>query len=424
MRLHPILLLFSVLLALPCLGKPDNDNFRAGPAVTMELKNARWFDGQNFKRGTLYVKDGRFTSQKIKRAQRRMDLKGQFLIPPLAEANNNNLQNSWGFARFAGSYLNDGVFYAAMQCGEPTAVAAVRTLAGQPATPDVLFTTACITSSDGLPLAQLMEPSDDPTAVKPKLEDFADKAVLIIDQAEQIAQKWPLLASRKTDLVKLMLSRVESPELRADPRQQGRLGLKPELPALIVRRAHQDKLRVISHVETAADFALSVQAGVDWIAHLPGYFFHEGSSAEQYRISPEVAAEAGKRKIGVITATAATALFRMPPERLAAVRKLQVENLRLLLNAGVPLLLGSDDFTSNSLAELRSLDALGVFERAALLRIASVDTPRALFPKRRLGCFDNGCEASFLLLADNPLQNLDALTGIQLRVKQGRVLSR
>ena len=247
---------------------------------------------------------------------------------------------------------------------------------------------------------------------------------MYIDQAEQVAQKWPLVTSRKTDLVKLMLSRVESPELRADPRQQGRLGLKPELPALIVRRAHQDKLRVIAHVETAADFALAVQAGVDWIAHLPGYFFHEGSSVEQYRISPEVAAEAGKRKIGVITATASTALFRMSPERLAAVRKLQVENLRLLLNAGVPLLLGSDDFTSNSLAELRSLDALGVVERAALLRIASIDTPRALFPKRRLGCFDNGCEASFLLLADNPLQNLDALAGIQLRVKQGRVLSR
>ncbi|WP_310388078.1 amidohydrolase family protein [Roseateles sp.] len=425
MRLKSSIFCLLASFALTALAEPAEPNppaFKAGPPQSMELKNAQWFDGKGFvKRGTLYVKDGKFSAQKIKKPQRSLDLMGQFLIPPLAEAHNHNLQNAWGYGRFTNNYLRDGVFYAAMHCGEPKGAAAVRGLANQPAAPDVLFVTACITSSDGQPLAQLL--GDEAGAPKLKLDDVVDKLVLIMDSPEQVAQKWPLVAPRKTDLVKLMLSRSDSPELRADPKQQGRLGLKPDVPTAIVKRAHQDGLRVIAHVDTAADFALALQSGVDWIDHLPGYFFHEGLGVEAYRISPEMAAEAAKQRVAVTTGTAAATLFRAPPETLAALRRLQIENLHTLKAAGVKLLLGSDVFNGNALTELRHLDSLGVLDRAALLRLATISTPQALFPKRRLGCFEPGCEASFLLLTSNPLNDLDALSRIQLRVKQGRVLN-
>ena len=54
----------------------------------------------------------------------------------------------------------------------------------------------------------------------------------------------------------------------------------------------------------------------------------------------------------------------------------------------------------------------------------SQDTPRALFPGRRLGCFDPGCEASFLLLGGDPLADLNQVDMPLLRVKQGRLLTR
>ncbi|MCV2370967.1 amidohydrolase family protein [Roseateles oligotrophus] len=406
----------------PAKAEPDSPALTAGPPLSMELKNAQWFDGKGFvKRGTLYVKDGKFSKEKIKKPQRSLDLSGQFLIPPLAEAHNHNLQNGWGYARYANSYLRDGVFYAAMHCGEPQGVALARGLANQPAAPDLLFVSACITSSDGQPLAQLLG-AESGSGPKPKLEDVADKLVLIMDSPEQVAQKWPLMGPRKTDLLKLMLSRSESPELHGDAKQQGRLGLKPEVVPAIVKRAHQDGLRVIAHVETAGDFALALQSGVDWIDHLPGYFFHEGLGAEAYRISPEIAAEAAKKRVAVITATAAATLFRSPPEAQAALRRLQIENLLTLKSAGVKLLIGSDVFNGGVLNELRHLDGLGVLDRATLLRLATIATPQTLYPKRRLGCFEPGCEASFLLLAANPLNELETLGKIQLRVKQGRIL--
>ncbi len=424
-RFHFLALLAGLALAWsgPAIAEPEAPAFKASPALTMELKNAQWFDGKGFvKRGTLYVNDGKFSNQKIKKPQRSLDLMGQFLIPPLAEAHNHNLQNGWGFTRYANSYLRDGVFYAAMHCGEPKGVALARGLANQPAAPDILFVSACLTSSDGQPLAQLLG-DESGAASKLKLEDVADKMVLLMDSPEQVAQKWPLVGPRKTDLLKLMLSRSESPELRGDPKQQGRLGLKPEVVAAIVKRAHQDGMRVIAHVETAGDFALALQAGVDWIDHLPGYFFHEGLNAEAYRISPELAAEAAKKRVAVITGTAAATLFRVSSEREAAVRRLQIENLQTLKTAGVKLLLGSDVFNGGALTELRHLDSLGVLDRASLLRLASISTPQALYPKRRLSCFEPACEASFLVLPANPLNDLEALGKIHLRVKQGRILS-
>ena len=72
---------------------------------------------------------------------------------------------------------------------------------------------------------------------------------------------------------------------------------------------------------------------------------------------------------------------------------------------------------------LRHLQGLAVFSNAELLRIATIDTARALYPKRRLGCFEPGCEASFLLLSSNPLLDMEAVGQPMLRVKQGRILT-
>nr|WP_295080386.1 hypothetical protein [uncultured Roseateles sp.] len=402
------------------LPEPETPYFKASAPMSMELKNAQWFDGKGFvQQGTLYVSEGRFTRKKPKgKPQRQMDLKGQFLLPPLAEAHNHNLQTLWGFARYASSYLRDGVFYAAMQCGEPKAVAEMRPIAAQPASPEVLFTSVCITSPDGQPLAQLI--GDDP---KLKAEDFIDKAVLVMDSSAELSAKWPLVAPRKTDWVKLMLSRSESPELRTDAKQFGRLGLKPELVGPIVKRAKQDGLKVVAQADTAADFTVAVQSGVDLVARLPGLYFFEGTTPERYRISAEAASEAAKRHVAVITAISGSRFFEPSDTGLAALRQLQAENLRRLLDAKVSLLLGSDLYNGTAFAELRQLDSLGVMDRATLLRIATIDTPRALFPKRRIACFDEGCEASFLLLKNNPLNDLDSLGRILLRVKQGRLLS-
>lgn len=397
--------------------------FHASQSLTMELKNARWFDGKGFQRGSLFVVDGQFVASRPAKVHRHMELRGQYLVPPLAEAHNHNLQNQWGWDRFAQRYIQDGVFYTAMLCGDPSEVDPLRPLAALDATPDTLFVTACITSSDGHPLAMLTGPTGPDGKSELPASDFIDKAVIVMDNPQQVRDKWQLVMGRKTDLIKVVMSYSEHPELHQKPELRGKLGVDAATLAAIVRKAHESKLRVAVHVDSVADFEAAVNAGADQIAHLPGYFNHHGADPDTYLIPPELARRAAQARIQVITTTAATQLFQAEPERLNRIRTVQQQNLRQLKEAGVALLLGSDVFTATALAEWHSLDALKVLEPAELLRIATVDTPRALFPQRRLGCFEPGCEASFLVLAGNPLEDAAALDLPLLRVKRGRILT-
>ena len=54
----------------------------------------------------------------------------------------------------------------------------------------------------------------------------------------------------------------------------------------------------------------------------------------------------------------------------------------------------------------------------------SEDTARTIFPERRIGRFEEGWEASFIVLDGNPLEDFGAVERIGLRVKEGRVLGR
>ena len=109
-------------------------------------------------------------------------------------------------------------------------------------------------------------------------------------------------------------------------------------------------------------------------------------------------------------------------ERLERMRENQHYNLTLLSEAGVQVAVGSDQYSRNSVDEALNLATLGVFDNATLLRMLCVVTPRAIFPKRRLGVLEDGAEASLLVLRSNPLETLASIRDITLRLKDGRLL--
>jgi imidazolonepropionase-like amidohydrolase len=102
-------------------------------------------------------------------------------------------------------------------------------------------------------------------------------------------------------------------------------------------------------------------------------------------------------------------------------RAVQAENLRLLDRAGGVLLIGTDQ-SGEIFTEVEHLAALGAFSSARLLAMV-FETGGHLFPDRRIGCFDVGCEADFLVLSSDPLVSIDALRAIEMRIKAGRLVS-
>jgi len=94
----------------------------------------------------------------------------------------------------------------------------------------------------------------------------------------------------------------------------------------------------------------------------------------------------------------------------------------VLRAAGVRLALGSDTYRDDSALEAEYLATLGVFTPLELVRLWSEATPQAIYPKRRIGCLADGCEASFLALAGDPSADFASTKRIVLRVKDGRLL--
>ena len=68
------------------------------------------------------------------------------------------------------------------------------------------------------------------------------------------------------------------------------------------------------------------------------------------------------------------------------------------------------------------LATLGVFTPLELVRLWSEATPRAIFPRRRVDVWTDGCEASFLVLAGDPGADIANTPRIALRMKDGRLL--
>ncbi|HEY0679416.1 MAG TPA: hypothetical protein VGD17_14120, partial [Chitinophagaceae bacterium] len=95
--------------------------------------------------------------------------------------------------------------------------------------------------------------------------------------------------------------------------------------------------------------------------------------------------------------------------------------LALLYKNGVKLAIGSDHAMS-PVQEITALDELKIFDNLARLKLWCESTPATIFPKRKLGFFKEGYEASFLVIKGDPLADWKHTGAILSRVKKGKYL--
>lgn len=411
-----------ILIALCLSAWSPGPKAAVPPSVSMAFEGGLWFDGERFVPAQWYAVGGRFTADRPDRVDVTVDLSGRYVLPPLVEAHNHDLQNGPFAAVSVDKNLRHGVFYSVQMCARPQDVEAFSGLLNKPGTLDVAYVAACITASDGHPLGIALASSEE--GETPDLDELR-QGWDVIDTVADLDRLWPAIAARDAQLIKLIVINSERQAAnRADPALFGHNGLDPELIAPIVVRAHAAGKRVVAHADTAADFAAAVAAGADMIAHLPGYRIANGMTATDYRITDPVIAEAARRGVVVITtASAARHDMARRPHNAESLRTTQIDNLRRLREAGVALAIGSDDVMGVVVDELAYLDALQIMPRAELLRRATRDTAEAMFPGRAIGRFANGYEASLIAFDADPLTDLSVLRTPRLLVKQGEVLA-
>ncbi len=401
----------------------------AGPSYA--FVNGQWFTGVGFRRVTLYAVNGVFEDRRPARIDSTIDLAGGFVIPPFGDAHTHNLDAPSNVAPLREAYVREGTFYVQVLGNSRSRADQARAQFNRPCALDVAYANGGLTSTLGHPFLAF-EPFamglNNPREWRAHAAEIRKSRLLendgywFIDTESDLGERWPRILAGRPDLLKLfLLDASESPPLPVDTGLPPRHGLKPSLVPEIVRRAHGAGLRVAAHVETAKDFEIALGAGVDIFAHLPGYAMDLDERADVRVISEAAARLAGEREV-VMAPTVNLGLAARGADSAATVerrRELQRRNLSLLMRHGVRVVVGSDWYGRTAWLEIEALRALGLWDNLGLLRLWAEATPQAIFPRRRLGRLEPGYEASFLVLADDPLRRLEALRDIRLRVKQG-----
>lgn len=396
---------------------------------TIAFINASWLGDNRFEPGTRYIVRGRISTSPPARVDTTIDLAGGFVVPPFGEAHNHNIDFS-SPARtdsLVARYLRDGVFYAKNPGNVPRARSALVGRINLPAGVDAVFAHGLLTATDGHPTGLYRRN----LARGGMTEADGDGGFLwLIDSLADLERKWPRMLAGRPDFVKLVLVHSEEFDRRRnDTIYFNWKGLDPALVPEVVRRAHRAGLRVSAHIETVADFRAALAGDVDEINHMPGFRGDERTQLPDlamFELTPDDARRAARQ--GVVVVTTLGGIAAIPangPDSLLRRRadSLHARNLHTLRRAGVHLAIGSDEYRDDSSGEVRYLSSLGVFDNLELIRLWSEATPRAIFPARRVGCLANGCEASFLVLRADPSRDIAAVRDIQLRVKDGAILS-
>lgn len=388
-------------------------------AETVRYKNGYWFDGAHFAKRDVAVRDGAIVD--AGRATRTVDLQGGYVIAALAEAHNHNLQNCYLAAQMAQGYLQRGILYSAQLFATDPAALQCGALFESRAAPSTAFARIGVTSSTGHPIG-IARAGAREAKIDMSFDELVD-GMLIADNVPDLERKWKPFATTKTDFVKVVLvDAADGSRNAARPELDGFNGVTPEVLAALVPLARAARLRLVAHVDTADDFRLAVEAGVDTIAHLPGYRIAKEHSPADYRLSEEVVKTAAARGVTVIPTMAASAYhLAARPHDSAAIADLYAHNLRLLRTYKVRLLTGSDRFEGSVLDEINALAGTGLFQPAELINMSASTTAQWMFPRRRVGCLEPGCEASFNVYENDPVQDLTRLAKPALVVKQGAI---
>lgn len=414
----------AVAVPLPVLAAAQTtDSLRLpGASPAYEFRNGRWYDGEGFRDETFYTQYGVLTRRRPPRVDSVVDLGGRRVVPPFAEAHNHNIEDTGRLPGLIDRYLDAGVFYVKNPNALPASALGLRERVNLPTSVDASFAMGGWTSPGGHPIGVVRR------AVRRGFwpETAGEGAFYYaVEDEEDVDRRWAGFLALRPDFVKVyLLNSEDHGRIRDDSAHVGWRGLDPALVPAIVRRARDAGLRVTAHVETATDFHHAVAAGVDEVAHLPGFRGDRGNRFPDptvYRIREADARLAGERGTVVVT-TLADFEGAAPDSVTREAHAVWTHNLSLLKRHGVPLALGSDGYDGIGVSEAFQVAALDVLSTPEVFRAWVETTPRTIFPDRKVGRLEEGWEASFLVLDGDPLEDLAATRDIHLGVKQGVIL--
>ena len=392
---------------------------------SLKFEGANIYQSNEFVKKDFYIVNGNFSFVEPESIDSIINLSDKFIIPPFGDAHTHNLDRPWQISFLPKMYIDEGTIYIQNLTSKLDAVKVLRPNFQKKSTIDVKYSHQGLTSTLGHPF-MAYEPyamgldykdwqKNTDSIRKSRLDE--NNSYIFIDSKKDIRQKLPSFFEEKPDLVKIFVLDSERYDELYNNEKLGDGGLQIKLAKQIIKKAHQKNLMVYAHIETAFDFRECIKAGVDYFAHMPGYGWN-GTLSEKakYFVSNELLDLAIKNKVGVIpTIQQALSSSKDSIQKVEFVK----DFLLRFKNKGGKILIGSDFFGKTLNVEIENLIKIGVFTPKEILKMLCYDTPKAIFPKRKIGEIKEGYEGSFIVLKENPLKNIKIITSPKQTVKQG-----
>ena len=391
------------------------------PGKNYEFQNGQWYDGKGFVTATWYTSNGVLSKKAPAKIDSVINLENRWVIPPMGDAHCSSITENPSAVNTLNLYMGEGIFYLQMLGNTQEGRSATAPLMNKTTSPDAVFSNGVITSTLGYPFLEYEGPANKIKNPSVWIERYAElktsqkmlgNGYWFIDNKTALTTNWEKIKMQNPGVISIYLLDVQN-----NGGKEGK-GLSAEVAKLVVKKAHKSGLRVFAHIETANDLSFGMKIGVDGFANLPGHNWDGASDIKKLTITEADLKLLAKKKTPLVLllshAQAAT--------NRAAVQEFHKTTLKRLLDANVNVAMGSDDSQRTLRMELNYWFGLGEMDDAKTLKVLCENTPRAIFPNRKIGKIEQGYEASFLVLNDNPVSNVLKTRVQAFKVKNGVLL--
>ena len=386
-----------------------------------EFRNGQWYNGKDFTPATWYVSKGVFSKKAPAKVDSVIDLQNRWVVPPMGDANCMSVAGNSIANKQLTWYMEEGIFYLNILGNTKEGRTALQGMVNTPDMPDAAFANGAMTCTLGYPFLQYEGPANSIRNQQKMTEryDFLKEqrkmlgdGYWFLDNKDAVDRNWAAIKAQNPGVVFIVLHDAEKMGGKESK------GLTVDVAKAVVKKAHKSNLRVFAHVENADDVRLAIKLGADGIANLPGAEWDGSGDTKAFDLTDDDLKKLAKKKTAVVPLYGhAQALGPRP-----AVQEYHAKTYKRLIAAGVQVAIGSEDPMRTIRAEVSYFFGLPDMDYAALVKTFCETTPRAIFPGRKIGKIEDGYEASFLVLNDNPTSNLLKIRAIAFKVKNGVLL--
>lgn len=430
--------LIGILLLLSLINFLPSFKYKSNTSKTIQYINGNVYQEGNFVRKDFSVVHGKLTFKQSDNAGEVVDLRGKYVIPPLADAHTHNFDDVGLFDSIYNAYVEEGTFYIQVLTNHYSSYLHVKDCVNGPGKIDVAFAHGGLTATGGHPHAlyetrsmglgwRAMLDPDNIEKIRNGRSEEKD-AYYLLDTKDDVNTQWKEIIDNEPNLLKIYLSNFGKRNEEIESGNVGTYGLTKEVTKLIINKAKEEKIPVYAHIESVDDFIWALDNGVSHYAHMPGYGGGYGKKdLSAFIIPDEILKKAAEHKV-VITPTVSFTKYyaqawngmEMTVDSVLYNEKKNFlrDQLRRMHDAGIIIALGADQNGSTLMEEIEDLIDINDFNNHELLEII-LNTSRVIFPSRKIGKLQEGFEASFLVLDENPLEDMTNLKRISSRIKDG-----